>query len=204
DAEQVEVILTSSNVNSTRFSGNVIRENVGLLNQNLRLRVINGKRQGTATVNQLDDESIKRGIASAVAVARVSAEDETLLPMLKDQPEYAASNAWIEETANATPAQRADAVGQVLSDFNARKLEGAGIFDTKENSLAYGNSHGVFAYHPTSKADFTVSAFSDLDARKPSARFTKRPRRLPRPWFIAWSQPTIVRLLRLRFRRFLG
>ncbi|MHC4842002.1 MAG: TldD/PmbA family protein [Planctomycetota bacterium] len=161
DAEQVEVIVTSANVNSTRFSGNVIRENVGLLNHNIRLRVINGKRQGTATVNQLDDESIKRGIASAVAVARVSAEDDNLLPMLKDQPEYAESKAWFEETAKATPAQRADAVGKVLEDFNSRNLEGAGIFDTEESSLAYGNSHGVFGYHPASKAEFTVSAFTD-------------------------------------------
>ncbi|MCF6227080.1 MAG: TldD/PmbA family protein [Planctomycetes bacterium] len=161
DAEQIEIIVTSGNVNSTRFSGNVIRENVGLLNNSIRLRVINGKRQGTASINQLDDESIKRGIASAIAVARVSAEDDKLLPMLKEQPEYAASNAWFEETAAATPALRAEAVGKVLSNYSSRGIEGAGIFDTHEGCVAYGNSHGVFAYHPSSKADFTVSAFLD-------------------------------------------
>ncbi|MCA8936761.1 MAG: TldD/PmbA family protein [Planctomycetes bacterium] len=159
DAEQVEAILFSSSTNSTRFSSNVITQNVGLTNQTLRLRVINGKRQGVASVNQFDDESIKRCVQSALAVARVAAEDEKLLPLLDKQPEYEPVNAWHESTARFTPADRAAQIGKVLGDYDKRGLEGAGIFDTDEGAIVYANNKGVFAYKAGSKAEFSVSAF---------------------------------------------
>jgi predicted Zn-dependent protease len=159
DAEQVEAIIRSSTTNSTRFSGNVITQNVGLTNQSLRLRLINGKRQGVATVNQFDDDSIKRCVQSALAVARVAAEDDKVLPLIDKQPKYEPVSAWHESTAKFTPAQRADAIGKVLKDYDKRKLEGAGIYDTDEGAVAYGTSTGVFAYKNSSKAEFSISAF---------------------------------------------
>lgn len=164
DAEQVEVILHSSSTNSTRFSNNVITQNVGLTNESLRLRVINGKRQGIATVNQFDDESLKRCAQSALAVARVSAEDKELLPLLTKQPEYQPVNAWFESTSKFTPAQRAEKIGAVLRDYDKRGIEGAGIFDTDEGAVAYGTSTGVFAYKAGSKAEFSISAFMESGA----------------------------------------
>ena len=159
DAEQVEAIVRSSSTNSTRFSSNVITQNVGLTNQSLRLRVINGKRQGVASVNQFDDESLKRCAQSALAVARVAAEDNSLLPLIDKQPECKTVEAWHESTAKFTPAQRAELIGKVLGDYDNRGLEGAGIFDTDEGAVAYGTNTGVFAYQPRSKAEFSVSAF---------------------------------------------
>ncbi|MCG3183555.1 MAG: Metalloprotease PmbA [Planctomycetes bacterium] len=161
DAEQVEAIVFSSTTNSTRFSSNVITQNVGLTNQTLRLRVINGKRQGVASVNQFDDASIKRCVQSALTVARVAAEDPTLLPLIDKQPQYEQVNAWHEGTAKFTPAQRAQAIGKVLADYDKRGLEGAGIFDTDEGAVAYGTNTGVFAYKAGTKAEFSVSASLD-------------------------------------------
>lgn len=161
DAEGVEAIVISANRNSTRFSGNVITQNVGLSDDNLRLRVINGKRQGVATVNQFDDDSIRHCIQSALAVARVAAEDHNLMPLLDQQPEYQPVNLWFESTAKYSPAQRAEHVGRVLKDYDGRGIEGAGIFDTDESCLAFGNSNGVFAYKPATKANFSASAFLD-------------------------------------------
>ncbi|MBK8206286.1 MAG: TldD/PmbA family protein [Planctomycetes bacterium] len=161
DAEQVEAILHSSSTNSTRFSSNVITQNVGLTNDSLRLRVINGKRQGVSSVNQFDDESIKRCIKSALAIAKVAADDNALLPMIDKQPKYEAVNAWYESTARYTPAQRAEQIGKVLRDYDKRGLEGAGIFDTDEGAIAYGNNRGVLAYKSGSKAEFSVSAFME-------------------------------------------
>lgn len=159
DAEQVEAIVVSSNTNSTRFSGNVITQNVGLANDSLRLRVINGQRQGVASVNQFDDDSIRRCVQSALAVARVAAPDPQLQPMLEGEQRYQPVNAWHESTAKFTPAQRADAIGKILRDYDKRGLEGAGIFDTDEGALAYGNNRGVFAYKAGSKAECSISAF---------------------------------------------
>ena len=159
DASQVEAIVLSSSTNSTRFSGNVITQNVGLIDQSLRLRVVNDGRQGVASVNQFDDDSIKRCIDSALAVSRVAAKDDKLLPLLDKQPEYHAVDAWQESTAKCTPAQRAEAIGKVLRDYDKRGLEGAGIFDTDEGAIAYGTNTGVFAYKASTKAEFSVSAF---------------------------------------------
>lgn len=161
DAPEAEVILTSASTNSTRFSGNAITQNVSLNNQGLRLRIINGRRQGVATVNQFDDDSLRRCVASAAAVARVTAEDPNLLPLLDKQPSYQAVNAFSDATAKYTPAQRAEAIGKVLADYDKRGLEGAGIFDTDQGAQVYANSKGVFGYKAGTKAEFSVSAFTD-------------------------------------------
>jgi PmbA protein len=161
DAEQVEAILISRDVGSTRFSGNVITQNVGLADHTLRLRVINDGRQGVASANQFDDESLKRCVQGALAVARVAAPDPDLLPMLDKQPEYTPVRNWFDSTAGFTPGQRAEQLGPVLKDYDARGLEGAGVFDNVAASCAYGNNRGVFAYQRGTKAEFNISAFAD-------------------------------------------
>jgi PmbA protein len=161
DAEQVEALLFSSNTDSTRFSDNVITQNVGLVDQSLRLRVINGKRQGVASVNQFDDESLKRCALNALAVANVAAEDPDLLPLQDKQPEYTKVENWFDSTANYSAAQRAEQVGSVLRDYDSKGLEGAGVFDTDQAACAYGTNTGVFAYQQGTKAEFNVSCFAD-------------------------------------------
>ncbi|MCC6150449.1 MAG: TldD/PmbA family protein [Planctomycetes bacterium] len=159
DAEGAEAIISSSETNSTRFSNNVITQNVGLTNQRLCLRVIQGKRQGVARVNQFDDASIKRCVQSALAVCRVAAEDDKLETLLDKQPEYTNVDAFKETTAKSTPAARAEAIGKVLREYDANKVEGAGIFDADQGAIAYSNSKGVFAYKANTKAEFSISAF---------------------------------------------
>jgi PmbA protein len=161
DAEQIEAVIFSHSTDSTRFSGNVITQNVGLADQSLRLRVINGKRQGVASVNQFDDDSLRRCAQAALAVAAVAAEDPGLLPLLDKQPEYKGSDNWFDSTASFTPAQRAEQVGIVLRDYDSRGLEGAGVFDADCVACAYGTNTGVFAYQRGTKAEFNVSAFAD-------------------------------------------
>lgn len=159
DAEQAEAIISSSETNSTRFSNNVITQNVGLTNQQLCLRVIQNRRQGVARVNQFDEAAVKRCISSALAVARVAAEDDKLEPMLDKQPEYTHVDAYKESTIKSTPAARAQAVGSVLREYEAKRVEGAGIFDADQGCLAYSNSRGIFAYKANTKAEFSISAF---------------------------------------------
>ncbi len=159
DAEQVEAVVFSTNTNSTRFSNNAITQNVGLSNQSLCLRVINGKRQGTARVNQFDDATIRRCVASALAVARVANEDPNIEPLLDKQPVYENVNAFFDSTAASSPATRAQAVGAALRDYDKSGVEGAGIFDADLATVAYGNSRGVFAWRAATKAEFSISAF---------------------------------------------
>lgn len=159
DAEQAEAVLSSSSTNSTRFSGNVITQNVGLAGRQLCLRVVIGKRQGTAKVNQFDDDSIKRCVASALAVCRVGIEDQDLQPLLDKQPEYQPVDSFRQATSDSTPGSRADAIGGVLGSFDSEGIEGAGIFDAEQGAVAYGNSNGIFAYKAGTKAEFSVSAF---------------------------------------------
>lgn len=121
--------------------------------------MIQGKRQGVARVNQFDDASIKRCVQSALAVCRVSVQDDKLEPLLDKQPEYANVDAFKKATVKSTPASRADAIGKVLREFEANKVEGAGIFDADQGAMAYSNSKGVFAYKANTKAEFSISAF---------------------------------------------
>ncbi len=56
-ADQTEVLFLGKESALTRFAGNVIHQNVVESNVEVRVRAVVGKRIGTASTNQLDQDS---------------------------------------------------------------------------------------------------------------------------------------------------
>src|ERR1700675_3655832 len=110
-ADETEVILSSGAHALTRFANNTIHQNVAEESAALSVRAVLGGRTARASTNKLDEESIRRTVAAAEALAKVQQPDADLLPMATAAEAGAASNGapsrYFAQTAAITPEERA-------------------------------------------------------------------------------------------------
>jgi predicted Zn-dependent protease len=117
--------------------------------------VIDG-RTARATTNKTDDESLRRVVETAKSLARSRPRNPDLLPMPGPQ-KYAKVARYFENTAHATPADRAKAIVQVTAMAEKNKQTAAGIFSTGVTQSAIANTKGLFASHRQTRAEFSIT-----------------------------------------------
>jgi len=163
---EVEVILGGGTDALTRFANNEITQNVAERRYRLSVRVVDGKRTGRATGNDLSDAGIARLMARAVEATRLSPEIQELLPLPGPQT-YRASDGFDPATAALNADVRAREVGKAVARCRAAGLDGAGIYEVRAGTigdygeigpLAMATSSGLFAYHAGTSAEFLISA----------------------------------------------
>ncbi len=150
-----EVLFFTVDSALTRFANNSIHQNVSERDTRLVLRYFEGKRAGLATTNRLDAAGLDEIVTKARAIAHASTEDpdQTGLP---GPAHYSPVQAYDEQTAQYTPARRAQAVGVVCQMAKEKGLNASGAFSTGVEALTVANSEGLFAYHQGTTADFQI------------------------------------------------
>jgi predicted Zn-dependent protease len=161
-AEQTHVMIVSSQSGNTRFADSSITTSGSAENISVTVAATLGRRRASATTNILDDASLKRAVDQALELARLAPEDPELMPELGPQT-YATIGAYIERTANLDAETRSSAVRRAIDAANsAGKAAGqiftAGFLEHNATALAVANSAGLFAYHRTTDAHFSVTA----------------------------------------------
>jgi predicted Zn-dependent protease len=161
-ADETRINITSGWAGNTRFAGNEITTSGGTTDTNVTVTSTIGKRRASATTNVLDDESLKRTVAFAESLARLSPEDPEIMPELGPQA-YATVNGYAEATANLNPEARATATKQAIAAAEAAgKAAGnifvAGFLQANAGAQAIATSRGLFAYHRGSSADLSITA----------------------------------------------
>lgn len=152
----------------TRFAENMIHQNVADRTYELTVRAVAGKRTARAETNRLDEEGIRACVATAERLARLAPEDPEMLPVLSpdDAGPAAPVEAFDAATAASAPEARADTVKQVVDACAAKGAKAAGAFEVTDGNVggygelgtvAYLNSRGLFRYHASTGASFTVT-----------------------------------------------
>jgi len=159
DAEQAEAILEAQESSLTRFANNEIHQNVTARDHALTLRVIVGRRSGTATTHRLDSSALRQLADRALAIARLSPEDPDL-PDLAPPATVPRIDAFVTATAGSTPESRAEAIGPVLHGAREAGLNAAGALSTSASLLAVANRRGVFVSQPETYSNFTCTVRS--------------------------------------------
>jgi PmbA protein len=157
---EAEVILTTSDSALTRFANNIIHQNVAERDAEFSLRYFIGKQAGSATTNRTDAAGLDELVARARANALASPADPDY-PGLPEPSSYTTAPAFDQATANYSPENRAKAVGGVCRLAVEKGLNASGAFSTGYGELAVSNTHGVFAYHYSTMADFQTVVMSD-------------------------------------------
>ncbi len=163
DADETEVVFFGGQSQLTRYANSYIHQNVAEQNTLVNVRVALGKKIGVASTNDLGTDALKQVVARAIQIARFQRENMDY-PGLPGPAPYQAVDAYSAPTADASPELRATAVGEICREANEAGLRASGAFSTDANEIAVGNSHGVFAYGPSSTAALTAVVMGDTGA----------------------------------------
>lgn len=156
DADETEVQIDAVSDALTRFANNTIHQNVAEQELVVSVRTVVDGRTARATTNKTDDDSLRRVVETAKALARSQPRNPDLLPMPGPQ-KYAKVARYFENTAQATPADRARAVARVAAMAEKNKQTAAGIFSTGVFQSAISNTRGLFASHRQTRAEFSIT-----------------------------------------------
>jgi len=115
-----------------------------------------GKRLGIATINEFDDESLKKVVRRSEELAKLSPENPEFLPNLGKQKYDKAIN-FAKSTAQVTPDFRAEAADASIRPSKKNKLVSSGYLSDTVRFSAIMNSSGLFAYNVNSNVNFSVT-----------------------------------------------
>ena len=162
--DEVEVIFSSTNYSLTRFANNTIHQNVSELNEAASIRVAFDCKPARATSNRVDDDGLNRAVQSAESIARVQEPNPDLLPMATASESGSGGQMprrWFEQTAAITPADRARAVGEIVSVAKKNGLTTAGIYSSSQSADAIVNSKGLNVFHRQTSAEVSITMLAE-------------------------------------------
>lgn len=170
-ADELELLVAGGRSSLTRFANNTIHQNVEEENQEISVRVSFGGRTARATTNKLDDDSLRRVVQSAEALANVQQEDPDLLPMPTPQ-EVSQSTGdadtsvtrYFGHTASLTPQDRAAAVASMVNIALRQGLTSAGIYSSSYLVEGIFNSRGVADWYEQTLAEASITMLGDTSS----------------------------------------
>jgi len=112
--QEIEVMLGGGSDSLTRFANNEITQNVSEHRYLLSVRILQGKKTGRATGNDLSEKGIARLLTRAASATRFSPEIQELLPLPEPQS-YRDVDAFDLETAELGADARAREVGKAVA-----------------------------------------------------------------------------------------
>ena len=157
-ADAIRVNVGSARESNVRFAANQM-STAGLSSTTtIRVQSVFGKRKASVVTNSRTDEGLKRAVEQSEALARLAPEDPEYLGELGPQ-QYATIPAWFDSTASLSADERAKAALSALTPARAAKdLTVAGFLVTTARATAIGNSAGLFVYHRSTDARYSLTA----------------------------------------------
>lgn len=155
-ADICEINMSGSESGNIRYARNTVSTSGHRSNQTLVVQSSFGKKSGTATIDEFDDESLEKVVKRAEELAKLSPENPEFMEPLGPQ-EYDESVTYIESTANITPEYRAEVAASSINPAVAKDVTAAGFLDDSAGFSAMMNSNGLFAYNKATSVEFTVT-----------------------------------------------
>jgi len=155
-ADACEINLSGSESGNIRYARNSVSTSGHRSNQTLVVQSNFGKRSGTATIDEFDDDSLKRVVARAEELAKLSPENPEFMGPLGPQT-YDPSVSYVQATADITPEYRAEVANSSIEPAVANDVTAAGFLNDSAGFSAMINSNGLFAYNKSTNSDFTVT-----------------------------------------------
>lgn len=152
------VNLNSFYTGNMRFAANQLSTSGGVEDAQLAVQSSFGPKHAVVTTNDLSDESLARVVQQSEALARLAPDDPEAMPELPPQ-QYQTVPAWIDATADLSPAERARAAMTALDLGRAQgsDITVAGFITHSAGSTALGNKAGMFAYHRNTDVNYTLT-----------------------------------------------
>ena len=158
--ELTEVSVRGGVSRLTRFSDNYVHQNVSEAGHTATVRVIFGKKIGTASTNSLDEESLREAVAAASKMAELQKPNEEFNG-IPGPATYEEPKTFFDSTFDFSPLDRARAVKVIVDAAQAKGFRAAGAYSTGASEVCLANSLGLRAYHSGTMANLRTVVMSD-------------------------------------------
>lgn len=156
-ADACRVSVSSTYDTNVRFADNQMSTSGITDNASVGITSFVGKRSATVLTNDLSVRGLEQAVAQSEALARLAPEDPESLPELGPQ-RYVTIPAWFDSTAQLSADDRARAALSALElSRRSNDLSVAGFIECNASARAIGNSAGLFAFHRSTNADYTLT-----------------------------------------------
>ncbi len=155
-ADECTITLGGSEGGNIRYARNAVSTAGDVSQMSLGVTSSFGRKSGSATINEFDDESLQKVIKRAEELASLAPENPEYMPLLGPQT-YLESISFKPSTAAMDPDKRADAVAKSLNVAKEAKLEAAGFLENSAGFNAMLNSKGLYAYNKNTDVSFSVT-----------------------------------------------
>ncbi len=156
-ADACEANLNGNAAGNIRYARNTVTTAGSNENLSLVVQSSYGQRSGTASINEFDDESIQRVVQRSEELAKLAPEDEEFVTPLGPQ-EYLPSHTWHDATADLSADARVESAASSIERSVARDCVAAGFLSDGAGFAAMANTNGLFAYNPSTRASFSLTA----------------------------------------------
>ena len=156
-ADDAVVSVTSENYSHQRFAANNFTTSGARENTTINVVVWIDKKRGSASTNELDEESLKSVVAQAEQLARISPVDREYLPTLGQQT-YKEVNGYAEATSNISLATRAKTISDVIAACEKAGVVGAGFHQARGTTSASATKNGNFIFDRSSLVSLSTTA----------------------------------------------
>ncbi|ARS36924.1 TldD/PmbA family protein [Pontibacter actiniarum] len=159
-ADECEITLNGNVGGNIRYARNEVSTSGSEENVSMAVESRFGKRSGVATINEFDDKSLEKVIRRSEEIARLAPESPEYIELLGPQ-KYIVTKEHFDSTAKVDPAYRAEAAAKSIKAAADKGLTAAGFLEHYTNFTAKMNNKGLFAYHPSTSVDFSVTMRTD-------------------------------------------
>ena len=156
-ADDGAVSVFSENYSNQRFAANHFTTCGARENATVSVAVWIDRKRGSASTNEIDDESLKAVVAQAEELARISPVDREYMPTLPQQT-YKPVSSYSEATASISLSARAKAINDVIAACEKAKVVGAGFHQARGIASASATKNGNFIYDRSSLVSLSTTA----------------------------------------------
>ncbi|WP_193163678.1 TldD/PmbA family protein [Microbulbifer hainanensis] len=155
-AEAASAQLSGAETGNIRYARNSVSTS-GIVNDiELAVEARFGKKSGVATINEFSDASLEKVMRRAEELAKLSPDNPEAMPLLGEQ-KYLPVDGFAKSTAEITPDARAKAAADSIIAAKEKKVIAAGYLEDARSFAAVANTKGLFGYHVSTSANFTVT-----------------------------------------------
>lgn len=160
-ADECEVNLGGSVEGNIRYARNTVSTSGIVNNNSLVIQSSFGKKSGTVTLNEFNDEAIRQAVKRSEELAQLAPENPEYVGLLGPQEYKEAKGTFVQATADISPEYRAKVAGASIGPASEKDITAAGFFNDQAGFSSMMNSRGLFAYNRSTGMDFTVTMRSN-------------------------------------------
>jgi len=159
-SDQIEAVIIANHSMLTRFANSTIHQNMEDQDCVAKIRVVRGKRIGSASTNIMSSISIRETVKRAEDIASASKEDHEFICLPKPGQIQEVSG-FSQRTADYSYQQMAEDVRRVIEKAEAAQCKVAGAYSKNIIEIGCANSLGIMANASLTNASIIIVAEKD-------------------------------------------